>query len=156
MGKEIERKFLVRGDAWRKDAKGTAEIEQGYLARGGNTSVRVRIKNEATGYLTVKSRDPGHSRAEFEYEVPLKDAEALMKLCGDERLSKRRYSVPHGRLTWEIDIFAGRHTGLVIAEIELPKADTPLTLPGWIGDEVTDDPRYRNANIAKRTSATEA
>ena len=155
MGIEIERKFLVISDAWQKDAKGTAQIEQGYLARGANAAVRVRIKNEATGYLTVKSRESGRARSEFEYEVPLKDAQVLMKLCGDERLSKRRYSVPHGKLTWEIDIFAGRHAGLVLAEIELPKADTMLTLPDWIGDEVTDDPRYRNANIAKRAGGIE-
>ena len=150
---EIERKFLVTSDAWRKDAKGSAEIEQGYVAKSSAAAVRVRIKNNETGYLTVKPRNPGRSRSEFEYEIPIGEARALMKLCGDETISKRRYRVPQGRLTWEIDIFAGRHIGLIMAEIELPHADEPLTLPDWIGKEVTDDPDYRNANIARSERA---
>lgn len=146
---EIERKFLVTSDVWRKSAKGNADIEQGYVAKSDAASVRVRIKNGAMGFLTVKSRNPGRSRQEFEYEIPIGDARALMELCGDDRLSKRRYLVAHGRLTWEIDVFDGRHSDLVMAEIELPRADEPLTLPDWIGEEVTDDPRYRNANLAR-------
>lgn len=144
---EIERKFLVTSDAWRRDAKGSAEIEQGYIAKRAAASVRVRIENGTAGFLTIKSREPGRSRSEFEYEISIEDARALMALCGEDKLTKRRYRVPQGKLTWEIDVFAGPQSGLIMAEIELPTANEPLTLPGWIGDEVTDDPRNRNANL---------
>jgi adenylate cyclase len=146
--REIERKFLVTGDGWRKKASAPSHIVQGYLARGRRATVRVRIKDGKSATLTIKSRELGISRAEFEYRVALKDAKALLVLCGRSQIEKQRYTVSHGKLTWEIDVFAGAHDGMVLAEIELPQADTPVSLPSWIGAEVTSDPHYRNSSLA--------
>ena len=145
--REIERKFLVIGDGWRRKAREASHIIQGYLARGRKATVRVRIKDNKVATLTVKSREPGASRAEFEYKIPLKHARALLELCGSARIDKRRYEVAHGRLKWEIDVFGPPHEGLVVAEVELPTEATELTLPDWIGKEVTDDPAYRNSAL---------
>lgn len=145
--KEIERKFLVTGDGWRRKAVSAAHIEQGYLARGRQSTVRVRVKDGKAATLTIKSRERGASRSEFEYRIAVKDARELLALCGSSRLEKHRYTVPQGKLTWEIDVFSGRHDGLIIAEIELPHEDEPLALPSWIGEEVTADPRYRNSAL---------
>jgi len=144
---EIERKFLVQGDGWRKKASRPSHIVQGYLARGRRSTIRVRIKDGKAATLTVKSREAGASRSEFEYRISMKDAHALLKLCGNSRIDKQRYTVPQGRLTWEIDVFGGGHAGLVIAEVELSRVDEPLRLPSWVGEEVTTDPRYRNSSL---------
>ncbi|MBI4920924.1 MAG: CYTH domain-containing protein [Devosia nanyangense] len=144
---EIERKFLVVGDAWRKKARGPTHIAQGYLARGRKATIRVRIKDGKSATLTIKSREAGASRSEFEYRVSLKDARAMMALCGTSRIEKQRYEVPQGKLVWEIDVFIGRPDGLVLAEIELEHEDQMVALPAWIGAEVTDDPRYRNSSL---------
>jgi adenylate cyclase len=146
--KEIERKFLVIGDAWRAKAKTSTHIEQGYLARGRKSTIRVRIKDGRHATLTIKSREAGASRSEFEYRVSLKDAKAMMELCGKSRIEKQRFTVPHGKLTWEIDVFVSPSEGLVIAELELDSEDQQIKLPKWIGEEVTDDPRYRNSSLA--------
>ena len=146
--REIERKFLVTGDGWKKRATGHTHIEQGYLAKGRRATIRVRIRDGKEATLTIKSRERGISRAEFEYRVALKDAKALLVLCGRSQIEKQRYTVSHGKLTWEIDVFAGAHDGMVLAEIELPQADTPVSLPSWIGAEVTSDPHYRNSSLA--------
>jgi len=146
--REIERKFLVVGDGWRKKAGQPSHIVQGYLARGRQATVRVRIKDGKAATLTIKSRERGISRAEFEYRVALKDAKVLLKLCGRSLVEKDRYTFAQGKLTWEIDVFSGTHDGMVLAEIELPHADTPVSLPSWIGEEVTSDPRYRNSSLA--------
>ena len=146
--KEIERKFLVTGDAWRAKAKTSTHIEQGYLARGRKSTIRVRIKDGRHATLTIKSREAGASRSEFEYRVSLKDAKAMMELCGKSRIEKQRFTVPHGKLTWEIDVFVSPSEGLVIAELELDSEDQQIKLPKWIGEEVTDDPRYRNSSLA--------
>lgn len=146
--REIERKFLVLGDAWRKKAGHPATIVQGYLARGRQATVRVRIKDGRAATLTVKSRELGASRSEFEYRISVKDAKALLDLCGRSRIEKQRYTIAHGKLTWEIDVFAGAHKGLVLAEVELDNAEQPLALPSWIGEEVTSDPSYRNSALA--------
>jgi adenylate cyclase len=145
---EIERKFLVRDAAWRSTAGPPARIRQGYLARGEAASVRIRIRDGTSGFLTVKSVGGGRSRAEFEYQVPVADAEALMALCGPDVLEKQRFLVQRDRLVWEVDVFAGRHEGLVLAEIELEREDQPVDLPDWVGREVTEDPRYRNGALA--------
>jgi adenylate cyclase len=145
--REIERKFLVVGDTWRKKATSRSHIEQGYLARGRKSTIRVRIKDGKHASLTIKSRESGATRAEFEYRVSLKDAKAMMELCGPSRIDKQRFTVPQGKLTWEIDVFSGRHEGLVIAEVELEREDQTLMLPAWLGEEVTDDPRYRNSSL---------
>ena len=146
--REIERKFLVRGDEWRKKATSDTHIEQGYLARGRKATVRVRIRDGKTATLTIKSRESGISRSEFEYKIPLKHARELMALCGASRIEKQRYVVPQGKLNWEIDVFTHRADGLVLAEIELEREDQVVKLPKWIGEEVTADPKYRNSKLA--------
>jgi adenylate cyclase len=146
--REIERKFLVTGDAWLAKATSLTHIEQGYLARGRKATVRVRIRDGRTATLTIKSREAGIARDEFEYKIPLKHARALMALCGNSRIEKQRYTVPQGKLVWEIDSFIHRADGLVLAEIELEREDQKFKLPSWIGEEVTADPRYRNSKLA--------
>jgi adenylate cyclase len=145
--REIERKFLVAGDAWRGKVTSRTHIEQGYLARGRKATIRIRIRDGKHATLTIKSREPGISRAEFEYRVPIKHARALMELCGSARVEKQRYTVPHGKLTWEVDVFIGRPDGLVLAEIELDHEAQKVKLPAWIGEEVTADRRYRNSSL---------
>lgn len=147
MSTEIERKYLVVSDAWRSKATSKSRIVQGYLARGRRSTIRVRIKDDKQATLTVKSRKQGISRSEFEYRISLKDARALLDLCGSSRIEKDRYTVPHGRLTWEIDVFVSP-VELVMAEIELDSADQQVKLPKWIGEEVTSDPQYRNSALA--------
>ncbi len=146
--REIERKFLVSGDDWRAKATSDTHIEQGYLARGRKATVRVRIRDGKSATLTIKSREAGISRSEFEYKVPLKHARALLLLCGNSRIEKQRYVVPQGKLNWEIDVFINRPDGLVLAEIELEREDQAVKLPKWIGEEVTADPKYRNSKLA--------
>ena len=145
--REIERKFLVIGDDWRKKATSHTDIQQGYLARGRKATIRVRIKDNRSATLTIKSREVGLARSEFEYPIPLKHAKALMQLCGASRIEKRRYTVPQGKLSWEVDVFVHRPAGLVLAEIELDHEDQVVKLPKWIGEEVTSDPRYRNSSL---------
>ncbi len=145
--KEIERKFLVIGEMWRSKAKSRSHIVQGYLARGRKSTVRIRIKDGRQATLTIKTRERGASRSEFEYRISLKDALALMELCGKSRIEKERYTVPQGKLVWEIDVFSKPSAGLVVAEIELEREDQAVKLPKWIGEEVTDDPRYRNSSL---------
>lgn len=153
MPKEIERKFLVASDGWREAAAGRTRIRQGYLCSGDGVSVRIRLIDEREARLTVKSArgaGPALTRDEFEYPVPLVDGLALMALCGGAPIDKVRHLVPAGTgRTWEVDVFAGAHAGLVLAEIELGAADEAVTLPGWIGREVTDDPRYGNEALAR-------
>jgi adenylate cyclase len=148
---EIERKFLVPGDAWRAvvpaEVEGTV-IRQGYLVRGVERTVRVRRAGDR-GWLTIKG--PGTlARAEYEYEIPPGDADELLAtLCEPGVIDKVRYRVPVGDLVWEVDEFHGRHDGLVVAEVELPSVDTAVELPDWVGDEVTDDPAYTNASLSR-------
>ena len=146
MGQEIERKFLVAGEAWRRLGEGTP-YRQGYLANRKTHTVRVRIAGE-TGFLTVKGATVGATRLEFEYQIPAADAEALLDtLCERPLIEKTRTRIDLDGLTWEIDEFAGDNAGLIIAEVELEREDQEIRLPDWIGDEVTGDPRYYNANL---------
>ncbi|HTU09675.1 MAG TPA: CYTH domain-containing protein [Allosphingosinicella sp.] len=150
MGLEIERKFLVEGEAWRAEVTGAGAIRQNYLARGQGLSVRVRTKSERA-WLTVKAGMDALARHEFEYEVPLADAEAMLALCPGPAIEKVRHLVPAANgLVWEVDAFEGKLAGLVLAEIELPSADTPFARPAWLGREVTDDPSYLNSNLHLR------
>ena len=153
MAVEIERKFLVAGDAWREVATSSKRIRQGYLCTGGGASVRIRLIDEDEARLTVKSRrmpGPGLAREEFEYAVPYADGLALMALCPGTPIDKVRHLVPAGGgAMWEVDVFAAAHAGLVLAEIELQAMDQAVTLPPWIGREVTDDPRYGNEALAQ-------
>jgi adenylate cyclase len=147
MSTEIERKYLVVGDAWRRKATSKSHIVQGYLARGRRSTIRVRIKDDKAATLTIKSRERGVWRSEFEYRIGLKDARALLELCGSSRIEKDRYTVPQGKLTWEIDVFLSP-VELTMAEVELESADEDVKLPKWIGEDVTDDPDYRNSSLA--------
>lgn len=146
MGQEIERKYLVRGDAWRHLAEGTV-YRQGYLSTVKERTVRVRTMGDR-GFLTVKGITVGATRTEFEYAIPLDDADRMLdELCLRPLIEKTRYLVTHGGHEWEIDEFTGENAGLVVAEVELDSEDEAIALPEWIGDEVTHDPRYFNANL---------
>lgn len=145
MGQEIERKFLLRDDAWRHGAKGTP-IRQGYLSR--LPTVRVRIKGESA-LLTVKSQAEGLVRSEFEYPVPLKDAEEMLGLCEKPLIEKIRYGVNVAGHLWEIDEFYGDNAGLILAEIELEHEHESFERPAWLGEEVTGDLRYYNVCLAE-------
>jgi CYTH domain-containing protein len=146
MGIEIERKFLVHGDSWREGATGT-RYQQGYLAVNPNCSVRVRLGGERA-WLTIKGGREGLSREEFEYPLPLADAEALLALCLPGVISKTRYVVTQGKHRWEIDEFHGDNEGLLLAEIELEHEDETFDRPGWLGEEVSNDVRYYNAALS--------
>ena len=146
MAKEIERKFLVR-ENWRPQGEGV-KIAQGYLSTVPERTVRVRLKDDR-GFLTIKGRNEGISRLEFEYEIPAADAEELLQLAEQPVLEKTRYLEKHGDFLWEIDVFAGVNDGLVVAEIELPTEDTVFSPPCWLGEEVSGDVRYYNANLIK-------
>ena len=146
MGKEIERKFLLNGDAWRSLGQGT-RYRQGYLSTVKERTVRVRTIADK-GYLTVKGVSEGIARAEFEYEIPIDDANALLDgLCELPLIEKDRYKIPYGYHTWEVDEFFGDNAGLIVAEVELESEDQAFETPEWIGREVSDDPRYFNANL---------
>ena len=146
MPQEIERKFLVRDDSWRVPGSGTL-YRQGYLSTVPERSVRVRLIRDR-GYLTVKGASSGAARAEYEYEIPGEEArEMLDNLCERPLIEKTRYRVESPGLTWEIDEFQGCNAGLVIAEVELEEADQAVSLPDWVGKEVTGDRRYYNASL---------
>ncbi|PSB25049.1 CYTH domain-containing protein [Stenomitos frigidus] len=148
MPAEIERKFLVKGDAWRSLATGIAYC-QGYIASSADRTVRVRVVGEQ-GFLTIKGSTVGITRAEFEYLVPLHDAlELLSTLCDPPLIQKKRYTIAYAGLVWEVDEFEGDNQGLIVAEVELTDPHQAITLPDWIDREVSDDPRYFNANLAK-------
>jgi hypothetical protein len=147
MGVETERKFLVQSEAWRAAARQSLGLRQGYLAIYGGTTVRVRTDgNEAR--VTIKGASLGLSRPEFEYVVPLSDGEELLALCRGRLVEKIRHRVPVGAHIWEIDEFQGANHGLLIAELELSDPDEPFSRPEWLGAEVSEDPRYLNANLS--------
>jgi len=146
MAKEIERKFLVRDNTWRGQ-DGGKRYRQGYLSIVKERTVRVRTTGDK-GFITIKGESVGATRSEYEYEIPLVDAnEMLDRLCERPLIEKTRYRVSHEGLVWEIDEFEGDNRGLIMAEIELKDETQSVTLPGWIGQEVTGDPRYCNANL---------
>jgi adenylate cyclase len=148
MGIEIERKFLVASDAWRETVDAGTDLQQGYLSVDPERVVRVRIAG-VRGFLTIKGRGPTPDvRPEFEYEVPLDDAREMLALALTPPIRKTRYRLAAGALTWEIDVFGGALDGLVLAEIELPTADTPFDRPPWLGRDVTADRRYTNAVLS--------
>jgi adenylate cyclase len=150
MSFEIERKFLVCGDAWRKLVTAQISIRQAYLASNGKTSIRVRIKGDGTATLTIKSRPIATRRLELEYDIPVLEAEALMPMRDGSVIEKVRHIVPFGDLAWEVDVFSGDNAGLVIAEIELRDERQPIALPPWIGAEVTGQSQYYNSSLVQR------
>lgn len=149
MGIEIERKFLVHGDGWRQPSERQTRFSQGYLSRDPVRTVRVRIAGERA-FLTIKGATTGATRAEFEYEVPLADAQALLAMCDGPVVEKIRHLCPYEGMTWEVDEFLGANAGLVVAEIELESEGQVFGKPAWLGVEVTGDARYVNANLAVR------
>lgn len=153
MGIEIERKFLVKGDAWLSDADEGLACRQGYLDSGKGITVRARIMGDKA-YLTIKGATVGITRSEFEYEIPVPDAERLLALCRDAIVEKRRHLIEHDGMTWELDVFSGANAGLVMAEIELESEDQLFNLPNWVGPEVSADPRYRNGHLARHPFRT--
>lgn len=153
MGVEIERKFLVRGDGWREAADPGTVFKQGYLCTTAERTVRVRLAGDRA-WLTIKGESRGARRAEFEYAIPPADADQLLALCAPTVIDKTRYRVPHAGHTWEVDVFAGANAPLVVAEVELAHEDEAVRLPGWLGDEVTGDPRYQNSQLSERPFAT--
>jgi adenylate cyclase len=148
MGKEIERKYLVKPGAWTPHGAGT-HFKQGYLSSQKERVVRVRIEGEAAK-LTIKGLTTGVTRSEFEYALPLEDAAVLLdQLCEKPLIDKHRHAEKHGGRTWEIDVFHGDNEGLVVAEVELASESESPALPAWAGDEVSGDPRYFNSNLLK-------
>ena len=153
MSVEIERKFLVKDDSWRLDAHGQriagVPFRQGYLPTKDDTTVRVRLEG-ASAKLTIKGKTTGLSRLEFEYSIPLQDAQQMLdELCEKPLIEKVRYCRSEQGYVWEIDEFSGDNQGLIVAEIELDSEDEQPPLPGWVGKEVTGDARYFNVALVK-------
>jgi adenylate cyclase len=148
LAQEIERKFLVKGDAWRKLATGSL-YRQGYLCSAVERTVRVRVSGNA-GLLTIKGPTRGISRTELEYVIPLAHATLMLDtLCELPIIEKTRYTIPIDDYTWEVDEFHGENEGLVMAEVELDREDERPPLPDWLGEEVSHDARYYNANLVR-------
>ncbi len=149
MGIEIERKFLVVNDGWRKDVISETRLKQGYLANQERASVRVRIAGQQA-HLNIKSATLGIRRSEFEYEIPLSDAEDMLeKVAIRPFIDKTRHRVKCGEHIWEVDLFHGENRGLIVAEIELSSEDESFKIPEWVGDEVSGDARYFNVCLVK-------
>jgi adenylate cyclase len=149
MAEEIERKFLVVSDDWKQGSTGSKLLRQGYLSSNAKATVRVRTRDDSEAMVTIKGATRGMSRAEYEYEVPIADAREMLVMAEPHVLQKRRHIVPFAGLTWEVDVFEGRHAGLVIAEVELESEDQAIELPGWVGTEVSQDDRYNNASLSR-------
>lgn len=154
MAKEIERKFLVIGSEFKEAAFRHETIIQGYISTNPDATVRVRIKGDHA-FLTVKTRNDGCVRNEWEFAVNKSDAEEMLQKCAGNIIEKTRWyvnavSAEAKALVWEIDEFEGRLAGLVVAEIELPKPETPFEKPIFIGEEVTGNPAYYNSSLAAR------
>ena len=152
MGREIERKFLVYDTSWKRNVP-AVKCRQGYLCLGSGTTVRVRVMG-GKGYLTVKGGGEGITRNEYEYPIPIGDAEEMLDcLCAKPLIEKNRYQVVYDGMVWEVDEFFGENRGLVVAEVELEREDQIFSLPGWVGREVTGDARYFNAALVRNPYA---
>lgn len=146
MAKEIEHKYLVSDAGFREMASESHRIAQGYLNREPERTVRVRLRDDRA-FLTVKGKNRGDERLEFEYEIPFADGRAMLELCSGRVIRKTRFIVPFGGYIWEVDCFEGELKGLILAEIELSESRHDYPLPPFIGQEVTGDPRYYNSNL---------
>ena len=147
---EIERKFLLKDDSWKKNLTGDHyTIVQAYLNKEGNNTVRVRIA-EDSAFLTIKGRTQGITRQEFQYEIPPEEAAELLKLSQTPVIEKIRYEIEYAGMTWEIDEFLGANKGLYIAEIELESENQTFEKPEWLGQEVSGDKRYYNSYLADK------
>lgn len=148
MAIETERKFLVHPERWAQLTKPAGQqIRQGYLTHTPSHSVRIRLAGEAA-FLTVKGETNGISRAEFEYPIPPADAAEMLRMFCRQLIFKTRYRIPCNGHVWEVDVFAGENEGLIIAEVELQSETEPVSLPPWVADEVTGDPRYYNTQLS--------
>ncbi len=148
MAKEIERKYLVAGGEWRDRVTRSMVFRQAYVVSAENRSVRVRIVDGREAKLTVKIGASALVRDEYEYSIPLGDAQELMESAPGVVIEKTRHTVEHGGFTWEIDVFEGRYAGLVVAEVEMDDENACPALPGWLGREVTGDRRFSNQSLA--------
>jgi adenylate cyclase len=149
MATEIERKFLVKNDTWRAKVESSSHIAQGYLTADPNITVRVRLRDRSA-YLTLKGPTQGIGRSEYEYQIPVADAQAMLRdLAPLPPVEKMRHLIQVEGHLWELDVFSGANAGLVMAEIELTAEDESFVLPDWAGAEVTEDPRYYNAYLAR-------
>jgi adenylate cyclase len=147
MGIEIERKFLLKDDCWREQVITSTRISQGYLTQNeGKSSVRVRLSGDKAN-LNIKSRELAISRQEYEYSVPVEDAQKMLDTLCTGIIDKVRHHVEFQGHTWEIDEFLGDNSGLIVAEIELESEDSKFPPPDWLGKEVSHDPRYYNVNL---------
>ncbi|MBS3964435.1 MAG: CYTH domain-containing protein [Methylomonas sp.] len=150
MAMEIEHKFLLANEQWRPHVRRSCWYRQGYLSGNPLSSVRVRVAGDRA-WLNIKSATIGNRRHEFEYEIPLTDAETLLnELCLKPLIEKTRHFVDHGGHVWEIDEFSGDNLGLIVAEIELSEVDEAFEKPVWLGEEVTYDVRYYNNNLSRQ------
>lgn len=150
MGVEIERKFLLRNHDWKNAVVGKTCLRQGFLSTDPERTLRVRLA-DGQGTLTVKGLTRGARRVEFEYPIPAEDAARMLdELCLKPLIEKIRHEVPYAGMLWEIDVFSGDNAGLVVAEVELNDEGQVFELPPWVGEEVTGDPRYYNANLIRR------
>ena len=150
MALEIERKFLLRSEAWRALARSRVLMRQGYLSSNNHSSIRVRIAGD-DAWLNLKAKRSTRTRLEFEYPIPRDDADEILRdLCSGPLVEKYRHEILAGPHVWEIDEFLGDNAGLIVAEIELGSEDEPFDRPQWLGAEVTEDERYYNFNLAKR------
>ena len=147
---EIERKFLVANDGWKKSVTRTVRIRDGLIANNNGHKARVRIA-DSHGTIALKSRRIGATRSEFEYQIPLSDAEEILRvMCDGNILDKVRHCTSFAGVIWNVDVYEGILSGVVLAEIELNRLDQELTLPAWVGQEVTGDPSYRKINLVAR------
>lgn len=149
---EIERKFVVTTNEWRTLVSRSYTIKQGYLNLAPERTVRVRVK-EDEAFITIKGKSIGITRAEFEYEIPVKEAEQLLELCEGVIILKTRHEVVFEHKLWEVDVFEGENTGLIMAEIELTAEEENFKTPAWVGKEVSTDSRYYNSNLVKNPFA---
>jgi adenylate cyclase len=150
MALEIERKFLVKGD-FRNDVAEAVHIVQGYISAQPDRTVRIRIRGDR-GYITIKGMadSSGIVRYEWEKEIPLSEAEELLRLCGPGVVEKTRHIIKAGKHLFEVDEFHGENEGLIIAEIELSSADEPFIKPSWLGKEVTSESKYYNSSLSRK------
>jgi adenylate cyclase len=148
MATEIEHKYLVNTDIWKTIIPDKqVEIQQAYLLTDPEKTIRIRTKGK-TGFITIKGKTVGASRLEYEYEIPLEEANELINQFCSNRIEKIRHVVIHENNTWEVDVFKGLNEGLIVAEIELTSEDQKYSIPSWVDKNVTDDPRYANSNLA--------
>jgi adenylate cyclase len=154
MGVEIERKFRVEGTGWRALATSSRRLRQAYLCNDERVAVRVRVEEGTRASLTVKTAGSSRQREEYEYDIPVADAERLFALRVGNMVEKVRHAVVDRGLGWEIDVFSGENEGLVIAEVELPDPEQAIEKPSWLGEEVTSDLRFYNSSLARRPYRT--